>query len=71
MEKNLARRVAREFIKQQGPQLSLLEALSMTKVFSDGFEMYAIQKGDVTFLAWVRTGEDYSDSEVICMTVSW
>ena len=52
MERKIAVQVVSELKKQNGPQLTLLEAMSMTKVMTDGYEMYAIQKGDVTFLVW-------------------
>jgi hypothetical protein len=37
---------------QNGPTLSFEEAMAMTEINSDGYNIYAIQKGDVTFLAW-------------------
>lgn len=52
MERKMAEQVISEFKKQNGSQeLSILEVMSMTKVMTDGYEVYAIQKGDVTFLA--------------------
>ena len=52
MERKMAEQVVSELKKKNGPQLTILEAMSMTKVMTDGYEIYAIQKGDVTFLAW-------------------
>ncbi len=54
MERKMAEQVVSEFKKQNGPQLSILEAMAMTMVMTDGYEVYAIQKGDVTFLVWKR-----------------
>lgn len=53
VEKGLAYMIVKSFAEQNGPKLSILEAMSMELVKSDGYEMYAIQRGNVTFLAWV------------------
>ena len=66
MERKLAEQVVNEFEKKNGPTLSVLEAMSMTKVMTDGYEMYAIQKGDVTFLVW-----KIDDGKVVCKTQCW
>ena len=52
MERKMAEQVISELNNKNGPKLTLLEAMSMTKVMTDWYEIYAIQKGDVTFLAW-------------------
>lgn len=53
MKREFAKMVVTELQRRNGPQLSLLEAMSMEPIVSDSCEMYAIQKGDVTFVAWV------------------
>jgi len=52
---------------KNGPTLTLLEAMAMTRIFSDGYEVYGIQKGDVTFLVRV-TGGGYI---VEIKTIAW
>ena len=52
MKRKMADQVVEEFKKQNGPRISILEAIAMTKVMTDDYEVYAIQKGDVTFLVW-------------------
>ena len=54
MERTMAEQVVNELEKKHGNQLTILEAMSMTKVMTDSYEVYAIQKGDVTILAWKR-----------------
>lgn len=56
MERHLAERVLEELQKSWGSYLSLLEVMAMTKVMSDGYEIYAITKGDVTIMAWIQKG---------------
>lgn len=46
--------------------LSRLEVMMMIKIPSDGYEVYSIQKGDVTFLAWVK-----KDGSVSTRIISW
>ena len=53
MERKLAELVVQNLEGHNGPTLTVLEAMSMTKITTDGIDVYAIQKGDVTFLAWV------------------
>lgn len=65
MERKMAEQVVSELKKQNGPQLTILEAMSMTKVMTDGYDVYAIQKGDVTFLAWKR-GDDSIITKIQC-----
>lgn len=68
MERKLAELVVKSFKDKNGPTITVLEAMSMTKVLTDGYDVYAIQKGDVTFLAWVFK------STIKCVrtqTVSW
>lgn len=55
MERKTAELVVKNLAGHNGPMLSVLEAMSMTKVNTDGYDVYAIQKGDVTFLAWIST----------------
>ena len=54
MERELARKIRDSFEEVLGLQLTLLEVTAMTKIMTDGYEVYAVQKGDVTFLAWVH-----------------
>ena len=65
MQKKDAEKVVIAFEKRNGPTISLSEAMGMTKVNTDGNEMYAFQKGDVTFLAWFNRGK------VIVKTQAW
>ena len=53
MKTETAKKIVNSFKEQNGPTLSLLEAMAMTKVMTDFYEVYSIQKGDVTFLAWI------------------
>ena len=54
MERKIAEAVVKSFAKK-GTKLSVFDAMSMTKVASDKLSVYALQKGDVTFLAWVSS----------------
>ena len=69
MNVKLADLIMKDFLKKNGPHLSLNEVLSMQTVISDAVEMYALQKGDVTFLAWVRPHDTLYP--VITKTVCW
>lgn len=51
-DKVFAKRVVEAFENKGGPKLTLKEAMSMQPIPTDCYEIYAIQKGDVTFLAW-------------------
>lgn len=64
--RKIAKQVIREFKKQDSPQLSMRDAMAMTKVMTDGYEVYAIQKGDVTFLAW-----NHKDSSISAKVLFW
>lgn len=69
MERKLAELVVKNFQRYHGQTLSIEEAMSMTKVMSDERDVYAIQKGKSTYLAWIST------STMTCMLrteiVSW
>lgn len=65
MRRDFAKQVSDELKAKNGPQLSLYEAMQMQAVITDGYEVYACQKGDVTFLAWK------SKNRVIVKTVTW
>lgn len=54
MTRELAQKIVNQLIDAKGPALTLLEVMMMTKLPSDGYEVYSIQKGDVTFMAWVH-----------------
>lgn len=51
--KELANTIVKAFKEKNGPTLSHLEVMAMTKLMTDCYQVYGIQKGDVTFLAWV------------------
>lgn len=57
MTRELAKEIQSELKKKNdaGAGLSILEIMSMVQLPSDGYEIYAIQKGDVTVLAWKRS----------------
>ena len=65
MEREMAQLVVNDLVDNNGPMLSLLEAMEMTKVETDGYEVYASQKGDVTFLAW------FSGDIIHTKTIAW
>lgn len=55
MERNLAERIVAEVAKRFDDEfLTVLEAMNMTKVMTDGRDIYAIGKGDVTVVAWIQ-----------------
>lgn len=56
MERKVAETVVRELNKSKVSLLTVQEAMTMTKIQSDGYEVYAIQKGDITFFAWIKDG---------------
>ena len=64
MERKFAEKIVESLVAQNGPTLSLYEALSMSRIITDRYEVYAMQKGDVTFLAWI-SGE-YVYTKVVC-----
>ena len=67
MQKELAELVVKELSKQDGPKLTVYEAMDMTKIKSDNLEVYAIQKGDCTIMAWVSTANGYYvRTEIYC-----
>lgn len=67
MERKLAELVVKNLEGHNGPVISVLEAMSMTKVMTDGYDVYAIQKGDVTFLAWVSTNNmTCARTKIVC-----
>ena len=66
MERKMAEQVVKDLQNKKGPQLTMLEAISMTKVMTDCHEVYAIQKGDVTFLVW-KCG----DGSISTKVLSW
>lgn len=59
MERKLAELVVEDLKKQGGPNLTVMEAMSMTKIKTDNLEVYAVQKGHATILAWVSTTNGY------------
>ena len=65
MGKDFAEKVVEELKAKNGPTLNVLEVMSMKPIVTDGYEIYSIQKGDVTFLAWK------SATRVIVQTVAW
>lgn len=66
MDRKMAELVVNEFKKKNGPQLTILEAMTMTKIMSSGYKIYALQKGDVTFLVWKR-----EDGSIITKIQCW
>ena len=68
MERKMAEKVVEAFASKNGPMLSILEAMNMKMVKSDGYDIYAIQKGDVTFLVWITLN---AENNIKCKTVSW
>ena len=67
MTRELAQTIVDSLEAKNGPVLTLLEAMMMTKLPSDGIDVYSIHKGDVTFLARV-TGGGYV---VTIKTIAW
>ena len=65
MERKIAEKIVSELAKSNGPKLSIFEAMSMVKVPTDNYETYAIQIGDVTFVAWVHPDESVS-TKILC-----
>ncbi len=65
MEREIAKIIVKNFKEQKGPEISMLEALNMTKIYTDNCDVYAIQKGDVTFLAWVALNKCIR-TKVVC-----
>jgi len=59
MERELAELVVEELKKQHAPELTILETMSMTKIKTDNQEVYALQKGDTTIMAWVSKADGY------------
>lgn len=53
MKREFAKIVVTELRRRNGPVLSVLEAMAMEPIVSDGYETYAIQKDDVTFVIWI------------------
>ena len=66
MEKKFAEQVVNELNKVAGPKLSMLEAMSMELVKSDSYDIYAVQKGTITFLAMVTR-----DMRVTVKLIGW
>lgn len=66
MERKFAQKVVDQLNDTNGPTLSLFEAMAMRKVVTDGYTVYALQKGDVTFLAWIK-----EDGNVATKIVCW
>jgi len=66
MNLEIAKKVKEILDEKKGPTLSLIEVQSMTPILTDNYKIYALQKGDVTFLAWV-TG----DQRVIVKIQCW
>ena len=54
MEEKLAKEIVEEFKRMNGPYPTVSNVMSMTKIKSSSYDIYAIQKGDVTFLVWIR-----------------
>jgi len=61
-----AKKIKEGFDQKKGPTLTLIEAQAMAPILTDNYEVYALQKGDVTFLAWI-TG----DKRVIVKINCW
>lgn len=68
MERELAELVVKSIEKKNGPTLTISEAMAMTKIPTDGINVYAIQKGYFTFIAWIY---DPHISWVRTQVVSW
>lgn len=66
MKEVLAREIVRALEAKNGPTLSIREAMSMTPIPTNGYRMYGIQKGDVTFLAWWK-----KDNSLCVKIVCW
>jgi hypothetical protein len=66
MNFKIANEIKKALDEKKGPTLTLIEIQSMTPLLSDGYEVYALQKGDVTFLAWI-TG----DKRVVVKIQCW
>ena len=58
MDIEIAKKIVEIFDKKDGPKITLIEAQGMIKVMTTGNEiLFALQKGDVTFLAWVHVNK--------------
>lgn len=66
MNEHLAKTIVYAFKSMNGPTLSLLETMSMTKIMTDCYHIYAVQKGDVTFLAWVSNNGELVTVKTQC-----
>lgn len=64
--KELANTIVKAFKEKNGLTLSHLEVMAMTKVMTDYYQIYAIQKGDVTFLVWVSNGGELVTVKTQC-----
>lgn len=66
MTLTIAEKIVNSISSKEGPDITLSEAQSMTKLATDELEVYGIQKGDVTFLAFLQP-----DSSVTTKVISW
>ena len=66
MTREIAQEIVRQLINAKGPVLTHLEAMMMTQIPSDDLEVYAVQKGDVTFLVRVS-----KSGYVSVKTIAW
>ena len=65
MERELAELVVKDLKNQEGPQLTVLEAMYMTKIASDNLDVYAVQKNDATILAMVFAKDKIVKTKII------
>ena len=59
MERELAELVVKSLREQKAPMITVLEAMSMTKIKTDNQDVYAFQKGDTTIMAWISRADGY------------
>ena len=59
MKRELAEQIVASVRSHKGPLITIEEAKAMTKINSDGNEIYAINLGKFTFLAWVQNETCY------------
>ena len=64
----MTRHIATEIVEQltnYGLDITIEEAMRMVKIPTDGYDVFSIQKGDVTILAWVRYDGSISTT-IVC-----
>jgi len=62
----ISKKIKEAFEKENGLILTLGEIQSMKVIITEGYEICVLQKGDVTFLAWVT-----SDNRILVKSICW